>query len=95
VPFEGGVIDSKLHFGVENPPKLPIFPPNAEFPDKSIHSTNFQTVRNRRKISTNHLYEIGVGALNRDASFLLPCPLAADFECPPVGVSQLLNGSRR
>ena len=39
--------------------------PNAKFPAKSMHSNNVWTSRDRRKISTDSLYKLGVAESSR------------------------------
>ena len=62
-----GVALIRNYISGSKPPKNPKFwNRNAKFPAKSIHSNNFWTVGDRRKISTDRLYKIGVGESNRD-----------------------------
>ena len=77
-------VDTKLHLGVKTPENPKFWNRNAKFPAKSIHSNNFWTVRDRRKISTDSLYKIGVGESNGDAIFTLGRHLAAKTTSGPI-----------
>ena len=65
VPF-GGHVDTKTHSGVKTPKNPKFWNRGAKFPAKSIHSNNVWTVWDRRKISTDSLYKVGVGESNGD-----------------------------
>ena len=83
VPF-GGRIDMKLHLGVKIPENPKFWNRDAKFPAKSIHSNNFWTVRDRRKISTECLHKIGVGESNCNVIFGLGRHLAAKTTSGPI-----------
>jgi hypothetical protein len=57
-----GCVDVKLHFLV----KTLKTSKTLEIPNKSVHSNDFWTVRDERKIPTDRLYENGVGESNGD-----------------------------
>ena len=63
VPF-GRRVDTKLLFCVKIPRNAKFWNRNAKFPAKSIHSNNFWTVRDWRKIPTDWLFT-KLGSENR------------------------------
>ena len=83
MPF-GGRVDTKLHLGVKPPENPKFWNRDAKFPAKWIHSINFWTARDRRKISTDSLGKIGVRESNGDVIFALGRHLAAKTTSSPI-----------
>jgi hypothetical protein len=66
VPY-GGRVYMKQNFGVKTPEYPKFWNPNAKFPAKSILRINFWTMKDRRKIPTDHLHKIGVAESKHEA----------------------------
>jgi hypothetical protein len=83
MPFRSRV-DVKEHFGFKTPENPKFRNRNAKFPAKSVHSNNFWTVRDRRKISAHALNKIRVGESNGDAISVLGRHLVEKTTSGPI-----------
>ena len=84
VPF-GGRVDTKLYLGVKNPRKPQILETGCQISSQiNIHEQLLNGIRDRRKISIDSLYKIGVGESNGDIIFALGRHLAAKTTSGPI-----------
>jgi hypothetical protein len=83
VPF-GGRVNTKLRLRVKTPENLEVWNLHAKFAAKSMHSNNFSMVRDKRKISTDDRYNIGIGESNGDVISTLGHHLAAKTTSGPI-----------